>query len=78
MDEKTLITLHTTIAVLEKKVEDLSALNDALSKKLDGVFQAIEDTFEQVASLAGVGHDLDSVIKELARIHGNSEGEWRA
>ena len=74
MDEQ----IATIIANLEQKVEDLSALNDELSKKLDQVFQAIEETYEQVASLGGVSHDLDSVIKELARIHGNSEGEWRA
>ena len=74
MDEQ----IATVIANLEQKVEDLSALNDALSKKLDQVFQAIEETYDEITSLAGVSHDLDSVIKELARIHGNSEGEWRA
>lgn len=74
MDEQ----IATVIANLEQKVEDLSALNDALSKKLEEVFTCLDEVFVEFSALAGVGHDLDSVIKELARIHGNSEGEWRA
>ena len=74
MDEQ----IATIIANLEQKVEDLSALNDALSKKLDDVFTSLDEVFTEFSALGGVSHDLDSVIKELARIHGNSEGEWRA
>ena len=74
VDEQT----ATVIANLEEKVEALSALNDQLAKKLDEVFTALDEMFTEFASLGGVSHDLDSVIKELARIHGTSEGEWRA
>lgn len=74
VDEQT----ATVINNLELKVEALSALNDQLAKKLDEVFTALDDMFTEFAALGGVSHDLDSVIKELARIHGTSEGEWRA
>lgn len=74
MDEQ----IATVIANLEQKVEALSALNDQLAKKLDEVFTALDDAWAEFSALGGVSHDLDSVIKELARIHGNSEGEWRA
>jgi hypothetical protein len=68
----------TVIANLEEKIEALSDLNDQLAKKLDEVFAALDEVFADFSNMAGVSHDLDSVISNLARIHGTSEGEWRA
>lgn len=75
MDEIETIAL---VGKLEQKVEELSALNDALSKKLDEVFTSLDEVFTEFSALVGVSHDLDSVISKLARIHGDSEVEWRA
>lgn len=74
MDEQT----ATVIANLEEKVEALSALNDQLAKKLDEVFTALDEAWSEFSALGRVSQDLDSVITTLARIHGTSEGEWRA
>jgi len=68
----------TVIANLEEKIEALSDLNDQLAKKLDEVFAALDEVFADFSNMAGVSQDLDSVISNLARLHGTSEGEWRA